>query len=203
MKSTSRFPPGTQATSLSLCHSLCTPEPTMGSCTKPQSWVLPPHLIQHLRWGGSGLPLPWHSISPGDPHRLFMTAPAPTPSPLPITPDICPPGSGQPTPASGEPAYTFHCPLVPEEAGPGMGHLLAFSLVTNPGGPAAGPSCMCDTQAPPACLMCPQGMDTPTGLPEHKSSAQKCPHRTTLVVLHGPRPLPHFQEVFEASLVRH
>lgn len=56
---------------------------------------------------------------------------------------------------------------------------------------------------PPACPMCPWGMDTPTGLPEHKSSTQKCTHRTTLVVLHGPCPLPNFQEVFEASLVRH
>ena len=126
MRSISRIPPRTQATSPSLFHSLCTPAPTMGSCTKPKSWVLPPHLNQHLRWGGSALSLPWHSISPGDPHHFFMTASAPTPSPLPITPDIFPPGSGEPTPASGEPGHTSHCPLVPEEAGPGMVQRLAL-----------------------------------------------------------------------------
>lgn len=70
-----------------------------------------------------------------------------------------------------------------------MGHRLAFSLVTDPGGPggpAAGPSCMCDTQAPSSLSHVPPGDGHTHRAARHKSSAQKCPHRTTLVSAPSP-----------------
>lgn len=83
-----------------------------------------------------------------------------------------------------------------------MGHRLAFSLVTDPGGPggpAAGPSCMCDTQAPSSLSHVPPG----DGHTHRAARTQKQRPKVSPQNHPGLRPLPHFQEVFEVSLVRH